>query len=124
VITFGLIDLHKSLTKVYQSGIAFATMRPVTIQCPRCNGKGKATLTPALQKAVAVFKRNESISVAQFSKRLDCELTYAHHLMRRLLEAGVVCKVTEFAPAKYRLKGRASHRCQTPPASLSAKAIA
>lgn len=81
-------------------------MSEPTIPCKCCDGKGVHDLPEALRKSykkiVALTKNGDGVSVAQFSEKSGLELTNAHHHFKRLTGLGVLKKVLNSSPARYR----------------------
>ena len=83
------------------------------ISCPKCKGRGKITLNKTLQRGLDVLGSKKSVTLAEYSNLMVIELSNAHHLMRRLVQAGVAEKLENTRyPAKY----RATKKCRTQPA--------
>lgn len=72
------------------------------IRCQNCDGTGKAELPKRLADGHAALKSLRNATVASFSEKMGTELTAAHHLMRRMVAAGVARKVEGVSPAQYR----------------------
>ncbi len=89
-------------------------MSNVLATCPRCKGTGRAKLNRRLQEGFDMLKKQKYVTVARFSLLMNSELTAAHHLMRRMVLAGVATEYGDHSPARYRAKTK--HECQTPPA--------
>jgi len=71
------------------------------IRCPHCNGSGKSELPKRLGEGLAALKALKVANVSSFSAKVGIELTASHHLMRRLVQAGLAQRVEGISPARY-----------------------
>lgn len=72
------------------------------IRCQNCGGSGKAELPKRLADGHMILKLLRNATVAAFAAKMSMELTAAHHLMRRMVAAGVAQRVEGVSPAQYR----------------------
>lgn len=79
-------------------------MKKVLISCPKCNGKGRSELPPRLRAGYDAIKKLKVATVSEFAKIMGTEVTASHHLVKRLVAAGVIERVPDSAPAKYQVR--------------------
>ncbi len=75
------------------------------VPCSCCGGKGHRKLSKKLAEshrhALALLDGQESFSVSDLAKRLDCETTAAHHRIKRMVAMGVMKRYKKVTPARF-----------------------
>lgn len=75
------------------------------VTCSCCGGKGHRKLPKKLNKsyqiAVALLKDRPNFSVSDFATKADCELTAAHHRIKRMVAMKVLKRQPKVTPARY-----------------------
>ena len=74
----------------------------IKIDCTFCGGSGKRDLPEDIHVSYHAVKKLEPATVAAFSKETGIELTAAHHRVKRLVKLGLVERLVDVSPARYK----------------------
>lgn len=76
------------------------TMTPM-IACEACDGKGQRELPPVLKATFIMLKRMGETTVGYLAVQLEITPMTAHRRIERLVQIGLVRKVSKRFPARY-----------------------